>query len=53
MLIEIISYTLIGIFVIPFIVGTCCIEGHHNERHHERGHHRGYHHHHERHHHGH
>lgn len=49
MLIEIISYTLIGIFVIPFIVGTCCIEGgHHHERHHERGHH-----HHERHHHGH
>lgn len=38
MLIEMVSYTLIGIFVIPFIVGICCIEG--EERVH-RGHHRG------------
>lgn len=42
MLIEIISYTLIGIFVIPFIVGTCCIEGEERgHRVHHRGHHRG------------
>ncbi len=40
MLIEMISYILIGIFVIPFVGICCCIEG--EERGHH-GHHYGHH----------